>query len=153
MMFPVNRCLERHVVTERVGGATHPMLNAGGCAKLKPPPAGPCCGAGAGLAGAAGGAAAPAPKVKTPGLLFVEPNPPAPPNWKPPGGHREEGHRRFERLTHAVKCRVVGGVTATHLALRWRRRQTPAACRPAAGRRRGRRWWWPRTPAPQRAWP
>lgn len=103
--FPVSWCFERHVVIERFRLRTHPMLNVGGCAKLKPPPGVPCCcGAMEGLAGAAGGAAAaPAPKVKTPGLLFVDPNPLAPPNWKPPGGHRVEEKLGFERL-EGVEC-------------------------------------------------
>lgn len=57
-----------------------PMLNAGGCAKLNPPPAAPDCGAMEGLAAGAGDAAAPAPKVNTPDVLFVAPNALAPPN-------------------------------------------------------------------------
>lgn len=83
------------------------MLKVAGCAKLKPPPGLPCCGAMEGLAGAAGGAAAPAPKVKTPGLLLVDPNPPAPPNLKPPGGHRvvkvrtARGRSRGQGHSHA----------------------------------------------------
>lgn len=55
---------------------------------MNPDPGTTCGGAMEGFAGAAGGAAAPAPKVKTPELLFVDPNALAPPNWKPPGGHR-----------------------------------------------------------------
>lgn len=56
-----------------------PILNTGGCAKLNPPPGAPDW-----LAGGAGEAADPAPKVNTPEELFVAPNAPAPPNWKPP---------------------------------------------------------------------
>lgn len=72
--------------------------------KLKPPGL-TCCGAMEGLAGAAGGAAAPAPKVKTPGLLFVDPNPPAPPNWKPPSGNRG---KEVGQQQHAVRVRGRG---------------------------------------------
>lgn len=58
-----------------------PILNAGGCEKLNPPPGGPDGGAMEGLAGGAGEAADPAPKVNTPPeVLFVAPNALAPPN-------------------------------------------------------------------------
>lgn len=57
-----------------------PMLNVGGCVKLNPPPGAPGWGAMEGLAGGAGEAADPAPKVNTPEALFVAPNAPAPPN-------------------------------------------------------------------------
>lgn len=57
-----------------------PILNAGGCAKLNPPPGVPDWGAMEGLAEGAGDAAAPAPKVNTPEVLFVAPNALAPPN-------------------------------------------------------------------------
>lgn len=57
-----------------------PILNAGGCAKLNPPPGVPAWGAIEGLAGGAGVAADPAPKVNTPALLFEGANPLAPPN-------------------------------------------------------------------------
>lgn len=56
-----------------------PILNTGGCAKLNPPPGAPDW-----LAGGAGEAADPAPKVNTPEELFEAPNAPAPANWKPP---------------------------------------------------------------------
>lgn len=59
---------------------TYPILNAGGCAKLNPTPAAPDWGVMEGLAEGAGDAAAPAPKVNTPEVLFVAPNPLAPPN-------------------------------------------------------------------------
>lgn len=58
-----------------------PMLNAAGCAKLNPPPGVPGWGAMEGLAGGAGEAADPAPKVNTPPeALFVAPNALAAPN-------------------------------------------------------------------------
>lgn len=47
---------------------------------MNPPPGAPDCGAMEGLAGGAGDAAAPAPKVNTPEVLFVAPNALAPPN-------------------------------------------------------------------------
>lgn len=61
----------------------YPMLKAGACAKLNPAPVAPVWGGMAGLAGGAGDAVAPAPKVKTPEVLLVAPNPLAV-NWKPP---------------------------------------------------------------------
>lgn len=61
----------------------YPRLKAGACAKLNPAPVAPVWGGMAGLAGGAGDAAAPAPKVKTPEVLLVAPNPLAL-NWKPP---------------------------------------------------------------------
>lgn len=57
-----------------------PILNAGGCAKLNPPPDAPDCGVMEGLAEGAGDAAPPAPKVNTPEALFVAPKALAPPN-------------------------------------------------------------------------
>lgn len=48
--------------------------------KLKPPPEAPAWGVMEGLAAGAGDAAAPAPNVNTPEVLFVAPNPPEPPN-------------------------------------------------------------------------
>lgn len=66
---------------EAVKDFAAPILNAGGCEKLNPPPGGPGWGAMEGLAGGAGEAADPAPKVNTPPeVLFVAPNAPAPPN-------------------------------------------------------------------------
>lgn len=61
---------------------TYPMLNAGGCVKLKPPPGAPGWGVMEGLAEGAGDAPdpAPAPKVKTPEVLFAAPKALAPPN-------------------------------------------------------------------------
>lgn len=56
------------------------MLNAGGCVKLKPPPGAPGWGVTEGLAEGAEGAADPAPKVKTPEVLFGAPNALVPPN-------------------------------------------------------------------------
>lgn len=56
------------------------MLNEGGCEKLNPPPGPPGWGVMEGLAGGAGEAADPAPKVNTPEVLLVAPNAPAPPN-------------------------------------------------------------------------
>lgn len=61
-----------------------PMLKAGGCEKLKPPPVA------TGWADMAGDGAelaafpAPPPKVNTPLFLFGVPKALAPPNWKPP---------------------------------------------------------------------
>lgn len=59
-------------------------MNAGGCEKLNPPPG--AWGGMEGLAGGAGEAAGPPPKVNTPPpeALFGAPNALAPPNWKPP---------------------------------------------------------------------
>lgn len=58
-----------------------PILNAGGCEKLNPPPGGPDCGAMEVFAGGPGDGAPPAPKVNTPAeALFVAPNALAPPN-------------------------------------------------------------------------
>lgn len=57
-----------------------PILNAAGCAKLNPPPDAPDWGAMEVLAEEAGDAAAPAPNVNTPEVLFVAPNALAPPN-------------------------------------------------------------------------
>lgn len=57
-----------------------PILNAGGCEKLNPPPGGPGWGAMEGLAGGAGEPVEPTPKVNTPEVLFVAPNALAPPN-------------------------------------------------------------------------
>lgn len=57
-----------------------PILKVGGCVKLNPPPGAPDWGAMEGLAGGAGEAADPAPKVNTPEALFVAPNALAPPN-------------------------------------------------------------------------
>lgn len=65
---------------EAVKDLVDPILNVGGCEKLNPPPGVPDWGAIEGLAGGAGEAADPAPKVKTPEALFVAPNPLAPPN-------------------------------------------------------------------------
>lgn len=62
---------------------TYPKLKEGVCAKLNPAPVAPVWGGMAGLAGGAGDAAAPAPKVKTPEVLLGAPNPLAL-NWKPP---------------------------------------------------------------------
>lgn len=61
----------------------YPILKEGACAKLNPAPDAPVWGGMAGLAGGAEDAAAPAPKVKTPEVLVVAPNPLAL-NWKPP---------------------------------------------------------------------
>lgn len=66
----------------------YPMLKAGACAKLNPAPVAPVWGGMAGLAGGAGDAVAPAPKVKTPEVLLVAPNPLAV-NWKPPPEERK----------------------------------------------------------------
>lgn len=63
------------------GKTTYPILNAGGCEKLNPPPGGPDCGAMEVFAGGPGDGAPPAPKVNTPAeALFVAPNALAPPN-------------------------------------------------------------------------
>lgn len=65
---------------EAVKDLVDPILNVGGCEKLNAPPGAPAWGAMEGLAGGAGDAADPAPKVNTPELLFEGPNPLAPPN-------------------------------------------------------------------------
>lgn len=65
---------------EAVKDFAAPILNAGGAAKLNPPPGAPDWGAIEGLAAGAGEAADPAPNVNTPEVLLVAPNALAPPN-------------------------------------------------------------------------
>lgn len=57
-----------------------PMLNVGGWLKVNPLPGVPDCGAMEGFAFGAGEPVPPAPKVNTPEVLFVAPNPLLPPN-------------------------------------------------------------------------
>lgn len=73
----------QNVLSRSTQSTTYPILKEGACAKLNPGPAAPVWGGMAGLAGGAGDAAVLAPKVKTPVVLLVAPNPLAP-NWKPP---------------------------------------------------------------------
>lgn len=79
------------------------MLKAGACAKLNPAPVAPVWGGIAGLAGGAGDAVAPAPKVKTPEVLLVAPNPLAV-NWKPPPGESKNRHLKKKNLILSCSC-------------------------------------------------
>lgn len=63
-----------------------PILKAGDCAKLNPPPGAGGWGV---MDGAVGGAGLPPgapPNANTPALLLAEPKALAPPNWNPPPG-------------------------------------------------------------------
>lgn len=81
----------------------YPMLKAGACAKLNPAPVAPVWGGMAGLAGGAGDVVAPAPKVKTPEVLLVAPNPLAV-NWKPPPGRSKIDNFFFLNLILSCSC-------------------------------------------------